>query len=339
MGTVNSREVRLAARPDGWPKPSDFALAEVTVPEPIEGQVRVRNLYMSVDPYMRGRMNPVPSYAPPYEIGQPLYGGALGQVEQSKHPSFQAGDYVSNQHGWREWFLSDGSGLSKVEPADVPLSAYLGVLGMPGLTAYVGILDIGQAKAGQTVFVSGAAGAVGSIAGQIARVIGCRVIGSAGSDEKVAWLRDDLGFDAAFNYKTADLEAALTEYAPDGIDLYFDNVGGDHLQAALNHLKMFGRIAACGSISQYNNATPAPGPNNLSSIVRQRLTMQGFIISDHGNRMPDFQRDMSGWLREGKVKNRETVVDGIEHAVDAFLGMMRGENTGKMVVRLAPDEA
>jgi NADPH-dependent curcumin reductase CurA len=179
---------------------------------------------------------------------------------------------------------------------------------------------------------------VGSIAGQVARVIGCRVIGSAGSDEKVAWLRDDLGFDAAFNYKTTDLEAALTEYAPDGIELYFDNVGGDHLQAALNHLKPFGRIAACGSISQYNNATPAPGPNNLSWIVRHRLTMQGYIISDHAHRMPDFLRDMSGWLREGKVKNRETVVDGIEHAVDAFLGMMRGENMGKMVVRLAPDE-
>jgi NADPH-dependent curcumin reductase CurA len=329
MGAITSREVRLAARPDGWPKPGDFELAEVSVPEPGDGQVLVRNLYMSVDPYMRGRMNPGPSYAPPYEIGAPMYGGALGRIEVSRHPGFTEGDHVTNQLGWRECFISDGSGLNKVEPAGVPLSAYLGVLGMPGLTAYVGILDIGQAKAGQIVFVSGAAGAVGSIAGQVARVIGCRVIGSAGSDEKVAWLRDDLGFDAAFNYKTTDLEA---------IELYFDNVGGDHLQAALNHLKPFGRIAACGSISQYNNATPAPGPNNLSWIVRHRLTMQGYIISDHAHRMPDFLRDMSGWLREGKVKNRETVVDGIEHAVDAFLGMMRGENMGKMVVRLAPDE-
>lgn len=336
MSATVNREVHLVARPTGWPKPSDFALVETPVPEPGPGQVLVRNLYMSVDPYMRGRMNEGPSYAPPFALGNPMYGGAVGRVERSNHPDFQVGDYVSSQNGWREWFASDGAGLEKVDAAAAPLSAYLGVLGMPGLTAYVGLLDIGKARAGDTVFVSAAAGAVGSVAGQIAKITGCRVVGSAGSDEKVAWLRDELGFDAAFNYKTVDLERALDEACPDGIDVYFDNVGGDHLQAALNHMKVHGRIVACGMISQYNNERPVPGPNNLPRIVRQRLLLQGFIVSDHSDRLPAFRADMSAWLREGKVKNRETVREGIEHAVEAFLGMLHGDNIGKMLVRLAP---
>ncbi len=337
MATPMNREIRLAARPVGFPKPSDFELVESPTPEPGPNEVLVRTIYMSVDPYMRGRMNDVASYTPPFKIGEALQGGAVGRVERSNHPDFRPGDHVTGSAGWREYHLSDGTGLTRIDPDQAPLSAHLGVLGMPGMTAYVGLLDIGRPKAGETVFVSGAAGAVGSIVGQIARIKACRVVGSAGSDEKVSLLRDELGFDAAFNYKSADLERELSDACPDGIDIYFDNVGGDHLQAALNHMNAFGRIPACGMISQYNNATPVPGPNNLTAIVRGRLTMQGFIVSDHIDRRPAFLADMSGWLREGQIKHRETVVHGIEHAVDAFLGLLKGENTGKMLVQLAAE--
>jgi NADPH-dependent curcumin reductase CurA len=331
--TVN-REIQLVSRPVGWPKDSDFRMVEGPVPEAAPGQVLVRNLLMSVDPYMRGRMNDVKSYVPPFALGETLMGGAIGRVEASNNPNFAPGDIVQNGLGWREYFVSDGAGLGKVPDPDVPLAAYLGVLGGTGFSAYVGLLDIGRPKEGETVFVSGAAGAVGSVAGQIARIKGCRVVGSAGSEAKVAWLTDELGFDAAFNYKTSNLEDALTAAAPAGIDVYFDNVGGEHLQAALNHMNPFGRISACGSISQYNNATPQPGPNNLSIIVRNRLTMQGFIVSDHFDRRAAFNADMAQWLREGKVKGAETVVHGIENAVGAFIGLLRGENTGKMLVEL-----
>lgn len=333
-----NRMVLLAARPVGWPRPSDFELVARPLPEPGDGELLIRNIYMSVDPYMRGRMNAGPSYSPPFEIGEPLGGGAVGQVFRSRHTDFRAGDFVTGSAGWREYHLSDGRGLTRVDAGAAPLSAWLGILGMPGLTAYVGLLDIGQTKPGETVFVSGAAGAVGSVAGQIAKVIGCRVVGSAGSDAKVDFLKA-IGFDAAINYKTADLPAALAAACPDGIDVYFDNVGGDHLQAALGLMQPFGRIAACGMISQYNNAEPAPGPNNLTAIVRQRLTMKGFIVSDHLDRAPAFQADMARWLREGSITGRETVVQGIDHAVEAFIGMLGGENLGKMLVQLAPLDA
>jgi len=336
MEAMTNREIHLASRPVGWPKASDFRLVERPIPEPAAGDVLVRNIYMSVDPYMRGRMNEGPSYVPPFKIGEAMQGGAAGRVERSNHPDFRMGDYVLHGAGWREYFVSQPGGLTRVDPDAAPLSAYLGVLGMPGMTAYVGLLDIGRAQPGETVFVSGAAGAVGSIVGQVARIKGCRVVGSAGSDGKVEFLVKELGFDSAFNYKTVDLERALSDAFPGGIDVYFDNVGGDHLQAALNHMKPFGRIAACGMISQYNNDTPVPGPNNLTAIVRNRLTLRGFIISDHGDRRAAFLAEMAPWLREGKVKNQETVVHGIEHAVDAFLGMMHGENTGKMLVQLGP---
>jgi NADPH-dependent curcumin reductase CurA len=335
MATRTNREIRLAARPAGWPKESDFELAETPVPEPRQGEVLVRNLYMSVDPYMRGRMNDVQSYVPPFAIGQPLQGGAVGRVEVSRHPAWKEGDFVTSQLGWREWFVADGGTLGRVDPALGPVQAHLGVLGLTGLTAYVGLLDIGQPKEGETVFVSAAAGAVGSVVGQIAKLKGCRVVGSAGSDEKVALLRHEFGFDAAFNYTNANLEQALAEACPNGIDVYFENVGGDHLQAALTHMNPFGRIPACGMISQYNNQAPAPGPNNLSLIVRKRLLLKGFIVSDHLDRREAFLADMSQWLREGKVQNRETVVEGIENAPKAFLGMLRGENVGKMLVRLS----
>ena len=331
---TRSREVRLAARPVGFPKDSDFELIEVTLADPGAGELVVRNLWMSVDPYMRGRMNDVKSYTPPFALGEAMQGGAIGRVEASNNPQFKVGDYVQHGLGWREYFISNGQGLGKIDVSIASPEAYMSVLGGTGFTAYVGLLDLGQPKPGETVFVSAAAGAVGSIVGQIAKIKGCRVVGSAGSDEKVALLTGKLGFDAAFNYKTSDLEEALTRTCPDGIDVYFENVGGDHLQAALNHMNPFGRIPACGMISQYNNSEPMPGPNNLSTVVRQRLTIRGFILSDHAARRPAFLADMSQWLREGKVKSEETVVQGIDNAASAFMGLLRGENTGKMLVKL-----
>ena len=331
---TRSREVRLAARPVGFPKDSDFELAEVTLPDPGAGELLVRNLWMSVDPYMRGRMNDVKSYTPPFALGEAMQGGAIGVVEASTNPQFSVGDHVQHGLGWREYFVSNGQGLGKIDVSIASPEAYMSVLGGTGFTAYVGLLDLGEPKSGETVFVSAAAGAVGSIVGQIAKIKGCRVVGSAGSDEKVALLTGKLGFDSAFNYKTSDLEEALTRTCPDGIDVYFENVGGDHLQAALNHMNPFGRISACGMISQYNNSEPMPGPNNLSKIVGQRLTIRGFILTDHAARRPAFLADMSQWLREGKVKSEETVVEGIENAASAFMGLLRGENTGKMLVKL-----
>ena len=333
--TIRSREVRLARRPVGMPNDGDFELAEVTLPDPAAGELLVRNLWMSVDPYMRGRMNDVKSYTPPFALGEAIQGGAIGRVEASNNSQFSVGDHVQHGLGWRDYFVSNGQGIGKVDVSIASPEAYLSVLGGTGFTAYVGLLDLGEPKAGETVFVSAAAGAVGSIVGQIAKLKGCRAVGSAGSDDKVALLTRELGFDAAFNYKTSDLEEALGRTCPDGIDVYFENVGGDHLQAALNHMNPFGRIPACGMISQYNNSAPVPGPNNLSTIVRQRLVIRGFIVSDHGARRPSFLADMSQWLREGKIKSEETVVTGIENAAGAFMGLMRGENTGKMLVKLA----
>lgn len=329
------REIRLAARPVGLPKLSDFELVETPPREPGEGELLVSNLFMSVDPYMRGRMNDVKSYTPPFALGKALEGAAVGRVERSRHPGFAPGDYVSSGLGWRDEFVSDGSGLGKIDTATAPPTAYLGVLGGTGFTAYVGLLDIGRPKPGETVFVSAAAGAVGSVVGQIARLKGCRVVGSAGSPAKVAYLRDELGFNAAIDYHAESLEPALARACPDGIDIYFDNVGGDHLQAALALMNPFGRIPACGMISQYNNATPVPGPNNLTAIVRSRLTMQGFIVSDHLDRRPAFLAEMTGWLREGSVKTRETIVEGLENAPRALIGLLQGENIGKMLVKLA----
>ncbi len=337
MRPNTSREIRLASRPSGWPKESDFQLAQVPVPEPAEGEVLVRNIYLSVDPYMRGRMLDRKSYIPSFQIGDALQGGAIGQVVASRDPNLAEGECVSSMLGWREHFVAPAGTLRRIDPELAPLSYHLGVLGMPGLTAYVGLLDIGQPKPGETVFVSAAAGAVGSVVGQIAKLEDCRVVGSAGSDAKVKLLREELGFDAAFNYKEADLDATLAEACPNGIDVYFDNVGGDQLDAALLRMNPFGRIPACGMISQYNAETPPPGPRNLGAIVQNRLTLKGFIVSDHFGRLPDFLAAMSRWLSEGKIVAKETVVEGIEHAVGAFLGMFGGENVGKMLVKLGPD--
>jgi NADPH-dependent curcumin reductase CurA len=331
---TRGREIRLAARPTGEPTPDCFALAEVDVPAPAEGEVVVRNLFMSVDPYMRGRMNDVKSYVPPFQLGAALEGGAVGEVVASADPDLAVGDTVLHNLGWRDYAVVPKGGARRVDPKAAPsLSAYLGVLGMPGLTAYVGLLDIATMQPGETVFVSGAAGAVGSIAGQIAKARGAaRVVGSAGSAAKVERVRE-LGFDAAFDYHDGPVRHRLKDAAPDGIDVYFDNVGGEHLEAAIAAMRTYGRIALCGAISQYNQ--PTGGPANLGLAIPKRLTLRGYIITDHNRRMKEFAPEMAGWLRDGRVRYDETVVDGLENAPSAFIGMLAGRNTGKMIVRLA----
>jgi NADPH-dependent curcumin reductase CurA len=333
--TIPSREIRLAARPHGEPKPSDFDLVSVELPAPGDGQILVRNNYMSVDPYMRGRMNDAKSYTPPYALGEPLDGGAVGEVVASNADGFAPGDVVFHQLGWREHAVLDGGQARKVGAEGVADSAFLGVLGMPGFTAYVGLLDIAGLKDGDVVFVSGAAGAVGSLAGQIAKLRGNAVIGSAGSAEKVAHLTDDLGFDAAFNYKDGNVTELLAAAAPEGIDVYFDNVGGDHLEAAVASFNDYGRAALCGSISGYNATQPEPGPRNLSLAVGKRLTLRGFLVLDHGERQKDFVAEIAPAVRDGRVQFRETVVEGgLDAAPGAFIDLLRGVNTGKMVVKL-----
>jgi NADPH-dependent curcumin reductase CurA len=329
------RQIVLASRPQAWPTSENFRLTETDRPELAEGQVRVRNEYMSVDPYMRGRMNDAKSYVPPFQLGQPLEGGAIGTVIESRSPDLVQGDLVLHMLGWRDEAVLDAKQAQKVPAIQGQSpSVYLGVLGMPALTAYVGLLDIAAMRPGDVVFVSGAAGAVGSVAGQIAKLKGAaRVIGSAGTDEKVAWLRE-IGFDAAFNYKAAPVRDQLREAAPDGIDVYFDNVGADHLEAALSALNNHGRVAMCGAVAQYNATEPPPGPRNLRFVVTKRLTLRGFIITDHRDRLPAMIADVTAWLREGKLAHKETIVDGLDQAPDAFINLLRGANTGKMLVRL-----
>jgi NADPH-dependent curcumin reductase CurA len=329
------RQIVLASRPSGWPTEANFSLTEEGQPDLADGQVRVRNLFMSVDPYMRGRMNDVQSYVPPFRLGEPLEGGAVGTVVESRDPDLAQGDLVMHMLGWRDEAVLPGRHAQKLaEIKDLSPSAYLGVLGMPTLTAYVGLLDIAALTEGDVVFVSGAAGAVGSMAGQIAKLKGAaRVIGSAGTDEKVKWLRE-IGFDAAFNYKAAPVLQQLRDAAPDGINVYFDNVGADHLDAALVVLSDHGRVAMSGAIAGYNATEPVPGPTNISLVIKKRLTLRGFIVSDHRHRQRDMISDVSTWLAEGKLSHTETVVDGLENAPAAFIDLLRGANTGKMVVRL-----
>jgi NADPH-dependent curcumin reductase CurA len=331
---LTSREIQLAARPQGEPRESDFRLAEVEVGDPGPGEILVRNEWMSVDPYMRGRMNDARSYVPPFALDAPLDGGAVGQVVASGVEGVAEGDRLLHNLGWREHAVLAEGTFQPVDTDLAPASAYLGVLGMPGLTAYVGLLDIAALREGDVVFVSGAAGAVGSLAGQIAKQRGHRVIGSAGSAEKVAHVIDDLGFDAAFNYRDGRVADLLGEAAPDGIDVYFDNVGGEHLEAAIGAMRRNGRAALCGAISLYNATEPSAGPRNMWLAVGRRLTLRGFIVRDHWDRMPDFAREVGGWLRDGRIDYRETVVEGLERAPQAFIDLLRGENTGKMVVRL-----
>jgi len=332
-----AREIRLVARPQGFPGEDLFEVAETAIPTPAEGQVLIRNAYFSVDPYMRPRMNDVRSYVAPFTLGEAMTGGAVGQIAVSRNSRYAEGEWVLHQLGWREWALSDGATLRRLDPSQAPLSTALGVLGMPGFTAWYGLFVLGQPKEGETVLISGAAGAVGSAAGQMAGIAGCRVIGSAGSAEKVAWVRE-LGFDEAFDYREQSPRKALGEIAPDGIDIYFDNVGGDHLEAAIGALRNHGRIVACGSISRYNDAEPLPGPRNMFMVVTKRLRLQGYIISDHFDRFGEFAREAGQWVRDGRLQYRETIVEGIENAPHAFLGLLRGENIGKMLVKVGPHE-
>jgi NADPH-dependent curcumin reductase CurA len=332
--SVQATEIRLKSRPKGWPTDETFEFATVELPSPAPGEVLVRNTFMSVDPYMRGRMNDVKSYVPPYQLGKALEGGAIGEVVESGVDSVSPGDLVLHGLGWRSHTLT--SEFTKLTPIEgVSPSHFLGALGMPALTAYVGLLDKASFKAGETVFVSGAAGAVGSLVGQIAKLKDAkRVIGSAGSAEKVKHLTEKLGFDAAFNYRDGNVTELLAAAAPEGIDVYFDNVGGDHLEAALWALNTHGRVAACGSISAYNEEKPQPGPKNLHLVVVKRLSINGFIILDHGDRFKAMTEEVGAWLATGKLVAEETVVDGLDNAPAAFIGMLKGENTGKMVVRL-----
>ncbi|HWM35553.1 MAG TPA: NADP-dependent oxidoreductase [Streptomyces sp.] len=332
---TTGREWHLVARPQGWPTPDNFALREGPVAAPGEGEILVRNLHLSVDPYMRGRMNDVKSYVPPFQLDEPMTGGAVGIVVASQAEGFAPGDHVLHDLGWREFATLKARHATKVSGELAPLTTYLGVLGMPGLTAYAGLLEVASFKKGDAVFVSGAAGAVGSEVGQIAKLKGAsRVIGSAGSDEKVRLLTEEYGFDAAFNYKSASVTRQLKEAAPKGIDVYFDNVGGDHLEAAISALNVHGRATICGMIAQYNATEPPAAPRNLAMVIGKRLRLQGLLVMDHTDLMPKFFEEVSGWIRSGELQYRETVVEGMEHAADAFLGLLKGENTGKMIVSL-----
>jgi NADPH-dependent curcumin reductase CurA len=327
-----TREVVLAARPQGAPQEADFALREVGEREPGDGEVLVRNVFVSVDPYMRSRMTGGRTYVGPYEVGGSIDGAAVGRVVASCDPGFAEGDWVLSRLGWCERGVVHGSHLRKLDPAVAPPSVALGALGMTGLTAWVGLVDIGAVQEGEVIYVSGAAGAVGSVAAQIAKLKGLRVIGSAGSPEKVEWLRS-LGIEA-FNYRETSPKDALA----DGIDVYFDNVGGAQLEAALFALRPFGRVVACGAISRYNDERPEPGPRNLGLIVTKRLRVQGFIILDHNDRYPAFLAEVGPWVRDGKLSCRETIVEGLEQIPHAFAGLFRGDNVGKMLVRVGPDQ-
>jgi len=338
MTAKKNHEIRLKSRPAGAPHESNFELVETPVPEPVQGQVLVRNLYMSVDPYMIGRLYDRKSYVNPFEVGGTLEGGCVGRIEASRHNEYNEGDFVLGFRGWREYYVSDGSDLTRIDAGLAPVESYLGAMGMPGMTAYYGLLHIGRPREGETVFVSSAAGAVGSIACQIAKIKGCRVLGSAGSEEKTAWLLNRAGVDAAINYKEAgDLTAAVGKHAPGGIDIYYDNVGGNHLEAAIEHMNDNGRIVLCGMISLYSGRT-GRAPRNLIMAVTKRLTLQGFIIRDHPEIREPFHRDMAAWIAEEKITWDETILDGIDHAPEAFLGLLTGRNLGKMLVRLAPHE-
>ena len=335
MEMVKSREIRLKQWPKGLPAHADFEIVNTVVGELGEGELLVRNVFMSVDPYMRGRLRPGKSYVAPFELGGPLSGGAVGVVLESMNPAFKQGTHVLSEMGFRECFVSNGSDLEPFDPGSHRPSAYLGVLGMPGRTAYTGLLEIGKPEPGETVYVSAAAGAVGSAVCQIAKIKGCRVVGSAGSEEKVRWLLEKAGVGGAFNYKDyRNIARELRRQCRDGIDVYFDSVGGDHLEAAIANMNDFGRIVSCGMISRYNETEAVPGPANLALFITRRLRMQGFIVSDYPQLKEPFQRAMKAWLSEGSVVYEQTVVRGIENGIDALIGLFSGKNLGKMIVQL-----
>lgn len=330
-----NRKFTLASRPVGMPKLSDFKLVEEPVRAVGDGELLVMALYLSVDPYMRGRMSEAKSYAAPVAIGGTLVGGVVGQVVESKNAKFKAGDIVQGEFGWQEHVVSDGKGVRKVDPSIAPISTAIGILGMPGLTAYFGLLEIGQPKAGETVVVSGAAGAVGMAVGQIAKIKGCRVVGIAGSDDKVKYLVDELGFDGAFNYKTTDnYVAKLKELCPNGIDVYFDNVGGPITDAVFPLLNVKARVPVCGQISQYNNQKQELGPRFMWTLIAKQAKVEGFLVFQFFDKFGPAAAEMAGWIKEGKLKYREDIVEGFENMPQAFIGMLEGDNTGKRLVKV-----
>ena len=333
-----NKQIRLASRPSGWVTNDNFKLTEGDIPAPGDGEFLVRNICMSVDPYMRGRMNDAKSYVPPFQIGEVLQAGVVGQVVTSNNAEFKEGDYVNGMLGWENYSLSNGEGMRKIANTDVPLSWYLGLLGMPGMTAWVGLTEIAKMKEGESVFISAASGAVGSVAGQIAKIHGCHVAGCASSDEKVELLKSDFGYDDAFNYRSSDsLVKSIAQASGGGIDVNFENVGGEIFEAALWNMKEFGRIALCGMISNYNDEEMQPGPRGMMMIIGRRLTIRGFIVSDHPQACQEFVGKAAQWVADGKLNYRETIAEGVENAPNAFIDMLNGKNVGKQIVRLSDD--
>jgi len=332
---LTNHQFRLAARPVGLPKREDWSYTEEPVREPADGELLVKVLYLSLDPAMRGWMNEGKSYIAPVGIGEVMRAGAVGKVIASKHPGFAVGDFVSGGFGVQEYALSNGKGVIKVDTRFAALPVYLGTLGMPGMTAYFGLLDIGKPKEGETVVVSGAAGAVGTVVGQIARLKGCRVVGIAGGADKCKYIVDELGFDAAIDYKSEDVKKALRTHCPKGVDVYFDNVGGDILDAVLTQLAFRARIVICGAISQYNNTTAVKGPSNYLSLLVNRASMTGMVVFDYADRYGEAAREMAGWMAAGKLKSREDIVEGFQTFPETLLKLFKGENTGKLVLKVA----
>ncbi len=338
--TIN-RRIILASRPTGMPTHEDLVLESAARPVPAAGQMLLRTIYLSLDPYMRGRMSSARSYAKPVEVGEVMIGATVSEVVESNLPEFKPGEVVLSANGWQEYALSDGRGVRKLDPSLAPVTTALGVLGMPGMTAYVGLLDHGRPQAGETVVVSAASGAVGQVVGQLAKLKGCRVVGIAGAPEKCRYVVEELGFDAAVNYKDMDFRQQLAAACPNGIDVYFENVAGPVLEAVLPLFNEFGRMPVCGTIAYYNLTEAPPGPDKLPLLMRtiltRKLAVRGFIQSDHLDRQEDFLRDMSAWVREGRIKYKEDIVQGLENVVTAFQGLLTGRNHGKLIVQLADD--
>jgi len=332
------RRVVLVRRPPGEPQPSDFRIEEAPTPEPGPRQVLVRTIYLSLDPYMRGRMRDAKSYAAPVEIGEVMTGGTVGEVVKSNHPDYAPGDIIEDRLGWQEFGIGPSPAARKIDPALAPISTANGVLGMPGMTAYFGLYEVGRPKAGETVVVSAASGAVGQLVGQLAKIAGCRAVGIAGGPQKCAFIRDALGFDAAIDYKAeTNLAEAVRQACPNGVDVYFDNVGGAVSDAVFLNLNFWARVALCGSISQYNAASPELGPRLLGLFVGRRVMMRGFIVFDFNTQYGPALRQMGEWVRSGRLKYKEDIVEGLENAPRAFIGLLRGENFGKLQVKLGPD--
>lgn len=336
MPNLTNQQILLKSRPVGEPKESDFALVETPIPEPGEGEVLNRTIYLSLDPYMRGRMSDRESYASPAELGSVMVGGTVSQVVKSNHPQFSEGDFVLSYDGWQAYGVSKGETLRKLDPNQAPISYALGITGMPGMTAYFALLDIGQPQQSETVVVSAASGAVGSVAGQIAKLKGCRAVGVAGSEAKCNYVVKELGFDACINRKTQDLSSALKAACPNGIDVYFDNTAGAILEAVLQQINLGARIPLVGLISQYNAETPPPGPNLMPLLVKRAL-IKGFLVGDYQQRQAEFVNDVSQWLQEGKLKYKEDIVESLENAPHAFIGLLQGKNFGKLIVKVSDD--